>query len=197
MNVKNALRKSADKARGQQPHVSRQADQVDFGRLQRGNDFRFVFFTRFLARRDDNSVEAAFLSYLDAMSIRQIGYDDGNLSRKAAIRDVVSNGFEVGAASGKKDTEFLHQKIASALRVGDFALALYDAADGIGPFAGAIDQGLCLLEFLERNDEQHANTHVEGAHHLVVLNIAELLQMLEDGQNGPGSDLDYCSDSLR
>ena len=49
------------------------------------------------------------------------------------------------------------------------------------------------LQRLKRSagiEGDEADAHIEGAEHLVLLDIAELLQVLEDGQNRPAAELD-------
>ena len=71
------------------------------------------------------------------------------------------------------------------LRVHHFAVALYDPANGIGFFAGALQHRLSFLKLPGRNDQQHAQSHVKRAQHFVLRNIAQLLQVLEDRQHRP------------
>src|SRR5437660_8617360 len=83
------------------------------------------------------------------------------------------------------------------LTVTDLALAFHDPPDGVIFLTGAIEHGFRLLELLGGNDHQHADAHVEGAHHVVMRNIAELLHVREDGRHGPGSKLDYRRNATR
>jgi len=71
-----------------------------------------------------------------------------------------------------------------------FSIALDDPADGEGLFADALQYGLRFLEFCRGDDQQHAQAHVEGAQHLVLRNVAQLLQVLEQGQHRPGAEFD-------
>src|ERR1043166_4396777 len=71
------------------------------------------------------------------------------------------------------------------LRVDDLTVALHDAADGVTLFPGALQDALYLGKLLGRDDEDHPNSHVERAEHLVLRNIAEVLQMGEDRLDGP------------
>src|SRR6478609_3532840 len=50
-----------------------------------------------------------------------------------------------------------------ALVVADFAFAFDDAADGVVFFSGAVENAFGFLEFFGRHDQQHADSHVEGA----------------------------------
>src|SRR5271165_7413146 len=54
------------------------------------------------------------------------------------------------------------------LLVGDAAIAFDDAADGVALFAAAFQDGLRLLELLGGHNLDHADAHVEGAHHFVL-----------------------------
>ena len=82
------------------------------------------------------------------------------------------------------------------LRVLYLAVALDDAADHVRFFADALEDALNLLEFLGRDHQQHADTHVEGAHHLRGFNVAEFPQMLEDRQDGPCPHFDERAGSF-
>src|SRR6516164_1177207 len=82
------------------------------------------------------------------------------------------------------------------LLVRDPPFAFYDAADSVALLATTFEDGLCLLELLGGNHQHHADAHVEGAHHVVVRNVPDGLQVTEDGENGPGVDFDNGSRSF-
>lgn len=44
------------------------------------------------------------------------------------------------------------------------------------------------------DDEDHADTHVEGLEHVGIGDVAGFLDELEDGEGGPGSADDFCLD---
>ena len=50
---------------------------------------------------------------------------------------------------------------------------------------------MCFLEFLGGNHDQHTQAHVEGAEHFFFSDIAERLEMFEDGQDWPSAKLDH------
>src|SRR4051794_13893232 len=72
-------------------------------------------------------------------------------------------------------------RTANPLIVSDFALAFNNAADRIILFAGAVEDAFGFLELFGRNDQQHANSHVEGAHHFALLNVPQHLHVSKDG----------------
>src|SRR3954469_9030038 len=83
------------------------------------------------------------------------------------------------------------------LRVRHRPLALHDAADGVTLFADAVEQRHDLLEFLRRHHHDHPDAHIEGAHHLRMLDVPKLLQVAEDRQYGPLAHLHDGGGSLR
>src|SRR5581483_1906136 len=83
------------------------------------------------------------------------------------------------------------------LAVGDFAFALYDSPNGVIFLADTLQHRLGLLEFRGRHYQQHAHSHVEGAQHLFLRDISQLLQMFEDRKYGPGSQLDHRGRTAR
>src|SRR5664280_3391612 len=91
-----------------------------------------------------------------------------------------------------------HQQVrtATCLLVGNSFFALHDAADGVAFLAATLQYGLHLLKLVRGHDQDHADPHVEGAQHLVLGNVADLLQVFEDGRHRPGVDLDDRADAL-
>ena len=81
-------------------------------------------------------------------------------------------------------------QILRTLCVNHLPVALHNPSHGVGFFPGAIEHGLRFLELLGGNHQQHAESHVKGAEHFVARYIAQLLQMLEDGQYRPGAGFD-------
>src|ERR1700679_3211238 len=75
------------------------------------------------------------------------------------------------------------------LLVGDALVALRHASDGETLLTAALENGLYLLELLGGNHQDHADSHIEGAQHLFLRNIADFLQVLKDGEHWPGVDL--------
>ena len=47
-------------------------------------------------------------------------------------------------------------------------------------FVGAVEDGFGLLYFFGGDDDDEADTHVEGAEHLVLGYVAEVLQVFEE-----------------
>src|SRR3954447_25402249 len=75
----------------------------------------------------------------------------------------------------------------NALAVENLLFALHNPPDCETFFPGALEDSLHALELLRRDDQHHADTHVEGAEHFCVGDVAELLQMAEDRLNRPTS----------
>jgi hypothetical protein len=84
----------------------------------------------------------------------------------------------------------------TSLRVLHLAIAFDYASDDEAFFSGAVEDRLHLLELLGGHDKDHSDAHVEGAHHLGHVNIAELLHVLENRQDGPSAHLDDGAHSL-
>ena len=61
----------------------------------------------------------------------------------------------------------------------------------------AVENGFGLLNLLSRDDDDEADAHVEGAEHLVLLNVAKVLKVLEQRGNGPAGQVDDSSHSAR
>src|SRR5690348_4129185 len=78
--------------------------------------------------------------------------------------------------------------------VDDFAVAFDNAADDVALLAGAVEHGLAAFEAFRRDDDDEADAHVEGAQHLLLLDIAEVLEVLEDGQHRPAAEFDMRRD---
>lgn len=70
------------------------------------------------------------------------------------------------------------------------AIAFDDAADDEEFFFGAVEEGFRAREFCGGDGGDEADTHIEGAHHLVLRDLAELAEVIKDGQDGPGADFD-------
>src|SRR3954466_2413807 len=71
------------------------------------------------------------------------------------------------------------------LRVNHLAIAFDDASNGVALFVHAIKNGQHALELVCRNDQDHSNSHIERAQHLVLRHISELLQVSEHRQLRP------------
>src|SRR5438552_9169046 len=114
MNVEDPLGKATHKLWREQSHVSGQADQVNLGRSQGRNHFFLMLLALFPLRWDYLSIQSAPSRRPYPRRLRNVGNDDGNLHRQFPILDVVSNGFEIRAASGEQDAESLHARIFCA-----------------------------------------------------------------------------------
>ena len=80
-----------------------------------------------------------------------------------------------------------------ALVVKHFAFAAGDASDDAVAFVSTVEDGLGFLYSLGRNYDDEADAHIEGAEHLILFDIAELLEMLEERRDGPGGEVDGCA----
>ena len=76
------------------------------------------------------------------------------------------------------------------LVVGDFTVAAGDATDDAVAFVGSVEDSFGLLDLVGGDDADEADAHVEGAQHLGVFDIAELLEVFEEGWHGPGGAVD-------
>ena len=95
----------------EQAHVSRQADQIDFVLLQRGDDFAIMLFARLALGWNDQGFESHALGDFEAAGLRLVGDDDGNAGvGNFARSDILGDGFEVRAASGEEDAEVFHEE---------------------------------------------------------------------------------------
>src|SRR5260370_987667 len=70
-------------------------------------------------------------------------------------------------------------------------LAALDAADAEEFFTALLQVGLNGADIFRRHDENHADTHVEGLQQLIGVDFAELGEILEDGGNGPGGEVNF------
>ncbi len=55
---------------------------------------------------------------------------------------------------------------------------------------GAIEERLGFLDLFGGDDRDQADAHVEGAQHLVLLDVAEVLQVFEERRDGPTGEVD-------
>src|SRR5262245_42660955 len=79
----------------------------------------------------------------------------------------------------------------------DLALAFYDTPDAVVFLCGTVEHAFGFLELFGRNHHQHADAHVEGTHHVVVGNVAELLHVGEDRRYLPLAVFDDGGNSAR
>ena len=78
----------------------------------------------------------------------------------------------------------------------DAVVAFDDAADDVEFLFGAVEERLGARELGCGDGGDEADAHVEGAHHFVLRNLAELAEVFEDRQHGPGADLDLSAGSF-
>ena len=62
---------------------------------------------------------------------------------------------------------------------------------------GAIEDGLRLLHLLGVDDDDETDSHVERAQHLILFDVAELLEMLEERWHGPACQVHDSRGSTR
>src|SRR4029077_2006476 len=85
------------------------ADQVDFVLLQGSDDFAVMLFSWLALGRDDQGFESNAVCDFEAAGVRLVGDNDSDAGvGDLAGSHVVSDGFEVRAASGEKDAEVFH-----------------------------------------------------------------------------------------
>ena len=75
-------------------------------------------------------------------------------------------------------------------------VAFNDAADHVEFFFCAVKESLGAGEFCSGDDGDEPDAHVEGAHHFVLRDLAEVAKVVEDRQDGPGADLGLRAGSL-
>src|SRR5580693_4908024 len=109
MNVKNLPRELLHKPGREQPHVSRQADQVHIMPLEHAHNFAVVLFPRPALRWNHHRIQSALPCRSDARSVRAIGDNNSNSRiRDAPHVDAVGDGHKVRPAPGKKNAERMH-----------------------------------------------------------------------------------------
>src|SRR5262245_39904694 len=106
-------------------------------------------------------------------------------SRPAPTDSAMASKFEPRPES--KMPSFFNGVMRSGVQ--HLSLTFDDAPDQVGFFTALLDQALHPLELLSRNHQHHAYTHIEGPHHVVVRDIADLLHMVEYRQHRPGTCL--------
>src|SRR5204863_9713631 len=73
--------------------------------------------------------------------------------------------------SGFKGDSVIHRR-GTELRVHHFAITLNHATDDVTLLACALDHAFHLLVFVCGDHENHADSHVDGAHHLFLRDVA-------------------------
>ena len=125
--------------------------------LKRAHNFAVMLFPRPAPRRNHNSIQSTLPCSNNPRRVPAVRDDHRNASiRDAARVDAVGDGHEVRPAPGKKNAEGMHSV------VDHLALALDDPAHGVSLLPHALKHSLSLLEFRQRNDQQHAQSHVES-----------------------------------
>jgi len=76
-------------------------------------------------------------------------------------------------------------------------VSLGDAADDVKLLFGTIEERLRFAELVSGHDDDESDTHVEGAKHLVLGNVAERSKVFEDWQHRPGTKLDLSGSAAR
>src|SRR6516164_3670910 len=75
--------------------------------------------------------------------------------------------------------------------VTNLALSFNDTANREVLLPRAVEHVFCFLEFLGGNHQQHAYSHIEGAHHLFLSHVSYFLQVAEDGEHRPRDVFDH------
>src|SRR6266700_2394957 len=111
MNVQDAVWIFGDKKWGEQPHVSRQTNQINFVFVENGGDLAIVSFALQAFRRDHARANAARFGALDARCAFAIADDDGDFRiGNAARRDAFRERLEVRAAAAQEHAYALVHK---------------------------------------------------------------------------------------
>ena len=111
MNVQDALRKFFHKIRRQQPHVSRETNEINISLAQSRDDQFVVSFALETFGRNDARFDSARTRSLDSLRSLPVAHDNrnfsvGNASRGNAFRQRL----KIRTAPGKQDANVLfHQ----------------------------------------------------------------------------------------
>src|SRR5258708_9897668 len=99
MNVEDAPRKLLHEPRRKQPHVSRQAEQVNLVLLQHSHEFTIMFSPVLAFRRNDQRGEAETTGSFYPPCIRPIGndYSDTSVGNLSGC-DIPGNSFKIRTA---------------------------------------------------------------------------------------------------
>src|SRR5277367_5823081 len=108
VNIEDSLRKSTDKLRREQAHISGEAHEVDLMLSQGLNNLGFVLCSLTAVGFDDQRREATRTGRSDAGRVGAIGDDDRDLrSGKLSRRDAVGDGEEIRSSTGEQDSQLL------------------------------------------------------------------------------------------
>jgi hypothetical protein len=107
MNIQNLKRKFTHEPGAEQAHESRQANQIHFRTSQFLGQHAVINFAVQALGGNADGMETALTRHFQTARFRAIGNHDGDFRIQAAGGDVVRDGFEVGAASGKQNSKSL------------------------------------------------------------------------------------------
>src|SRR5262245_33721898 len=102
MNIQNAARKFADERRTQQPHVSRQAHQLNPTAPQFVDHLPVVHFAVQPFRGQTYGIQPSPARRFQSGRLRPIADHDGDLRVQCAARHPIRNRFEVRPAAGEE-----------------------------------------------------------------------------------------------
>lgn len=86
-----------------------------------------------------------------------------------------------------KDGRSIHRVVVIRSGVGYFAIAFSYAAYYVEFFAGSVEHGLSPPKFFRWDGGYKSYTQVEGAEHFLFGDVADLLHVFKDGQDGPAT----------
>src|SRR6266852_6430160 len=91
----------------------------------------------------------------------------------------------------------LHLEGAGVGDAGFAGFAALDAADAEEFFAALFEVGFNGAHIFRRDDEDHADAHVERLQQLIGINLSELGEIFENGRHGPGGQIDFGFNAAR
>src|SRR6266481_1613447 len=101
MYVENSCRKLLHEPGREQAHVAGEADKIDFAVQQCSCNFAIVLLAWPAFRRNDKRVKSSFAGGVKTRSIGAVRNHDGDAGvGYPARRNIVGDGYKIGAASG-------------------------------------------------------------------------------------------------
>src|SRR5579864_5553166 len=114
MNIQNALWKLLHKPRGQQPHISRETNQINAVLLESRDDFAIMFLAGLAFRGNHQSIQPALAGSRDSWRVRPVRDDNADPRiRNSPRRNTVRNGDKVRPAPRKKYAQRFHGKLSA------------------------------------------------------------------------------------
>src|SRR6185437_8853404 len=113
MDVENALGKLLHEPGGKQPHVSRQANEIDLVLAKHRDHLPVVCLALLAFGRHHDRGNSHPSRHVEPTGVRHIRYRDRNASvGDFAACDILCDDFKVGASSGKQNANILHKVVS-------------------------------------------------------------------------------------